>query len=95
MPALSLNKPNIFNEQQEQWLGEAQAAQLEPDYELLPEKDSVELTRIGQKLLAQLPSHRDPISLQGLRIGRGQRLLYCGRTCLRQPETDYRRAQRR
>ena len=55
LPALSSNKPNIFNDQQEQWLGEAQAAQLEPDYELLPEKDSVELTRIGQKLLAQLP----------------------------------------
>ena len=54
-PHFQLNKPNIFSEQQEQWLGDAQAAQLEPEYELLPEKDTVELTRIGNKLLAQLP----------------------------------------
>lgn len=54
-PAFNSNKPNIFNDQQEQWLGEAQASQLEPDYILLPEKDSAELDRIGQKLLAQLP----------------------------------------
>lgn len=31
------------------------AAQQEPDYVLLPEKDSEFLTRLGQKLLAQLP----------------------------------------
>jgi hypothetical protein len=55
LPSLSSNKPNIFNDKQEQWLGDTQAAQLEPDYELLPEKDSAELARIGQKLLAQLP----------------------------------------
>jgi len=54
-PPFSFNRPNIFNDQQEQWLGEAEASQLEPDYILLPEKDSEELTRIGQKLLAQLP----------------------------------------
>ncbi|MGA2851895.1 MAG: M48 family metalloprotease [Terracidiphilus sp.] len=36
-------------------MGEAEASQLEPDHTLLPEKDSEELTRIGQKLLAQLP----------------------------------------
>jgi WD40 repeat protein len=54
-PPFSFNRPNIFNDQQEQWLGEAEATQLEPDYTLLPEKDSEELTRIGQKLLAQLP----------------------------------------
>lgn len=54
-PPFSFNRPNIFNDQQEQWLGEAEANQLEPDYTLLPEKDSETLTRIGQKLLAQLP----------------------------------------
>ena len=54
-PAFTSNKPNIFNGQQEQWLGDAQASQLEPDYILLPEKESAELDRIGQKLLAQLP----------------------------------------
>lgn len=55
MPALSINKPDIFNDQQEQWLGEAEASQLEPDHVLLPETESAELTRIGLKLLAQLP----------------------------------------
>jgi len=55
VPPFAFNRPNIFNDQQEEWLGEAEANQLEPDYILLPEKDSVELTRIGQKLLAQLP----------------------------------------
>lgn len=54
-PQFQMNKPNIFNQQQEQWLGDAQAAQLEPEYELLPEKETGELTRIGNKLLAQLP----------------------------------------
>jgi WD40 repeat protein len=54
-PQFKINKPNIFSEQQEQWLGEAQADQLESEYYLLTEKDSAELTRIGQKLLAQLP----------------------------------------
>ena len=54
-PQFQINKPNIFTEQQEQWLGDAEAAQLEPEYELLPEKETAELTRIGNKLLAQLP----------------------------------------
>ncbi len=54
-PPFQSNKPNIFNGQQEQWLGDAQAAQEEPAYDLLPEKESAELDRIGQKLLAQLP----------------------------------------
>jgi predicted Zn-dependent protease len=59
-PKLQLDKPNIFSEQQEQWLGDAQASQLEPDYVLLGEKDTLEITRIGKKLLAQLP----PTSVQ-------------------------------
>jgi len=54
-PAFTSNKPNIFNDRQEQWLGDAQADQIEPGYILLPEKDSEELTRMGQKLLANLP----------------------------------------
>ena len=54
-PQFEITKPNIFSQQQEQWLGDAQAAQLEPDYTLLSEKDTTELTRIGNKLLAQLP----------------------------------------
>ena len=51
-PPLTANRPNIFSEQQEQWLGEAMAAQQEPEYTLLPEKDSEFLTKLGQKLLA-------------------------------------------
>ena len=54
-PALGANRPNLFNEQQEQWLGDAMAGQQESNYTLLPEKNSEELTRIGNKLLAQLP----------------------------------------
>jgi WD40 repeat protein len=54
-PPLRINRPNIFSDEQEQWLGEAQADQQETEYDLLPEKDSAEMDRIGQKLLAQLP----------------------------------------
>ena len=54
-PPLTANRPNLFNQQQEQWLGDAMAAQQEPNYTLLPEKDSEFLTKLGQKLLAQLP----------------------------------------
>ncbi len=54
-PQFQIKKADIFNEQQEQWLGDAQAAQLEAEYTLLPEKETAELTRIGNKLLAQLP----------------------------------------
>ena len=54
-PPLKSSKPNIFTDQQEQWLGDTQADEYEADYALLPDKDSVELDRIGQKLLAQLP----------------------------------------
>lgn len=54
-PPFHSNKPNIFSDQQEQWLGDAQAAQTESDYDLLPQKDSSELDRLGQKLLSQLP----------------------------------------
>jgi predicted hotdog family 3-hydroxylacyl-ACP dehydratase len=54
-PPFQIKKPNIFSEQQEQWLGDAQAAQLEPEYTLLSENGTTELTRIGNKLLAQLP----------------------------------------
>ena len=54
-PTLRSDKPNIFSGEQEQWLGDSQAAETEADYDLLPESESAELDRIGQKLLAQLP----------------------------------------
>ena len=54
-PPFHSDKPNIFSDQQEQWLGDSQAAETEADYDLLPATESAELDRIGQKLLAQLP----------------------------------------
>ena len=54
-PPLTANRPNLFNDQQEQWLGDIMAGQEESGYDLLPEQETQELTRIGQKLLAQLP----------------------------------------
>jgi WD40 repeat protein len=54
-PLLAVPRKNIFSEQQEQWLGDAQADRVEPRYLLLPEEQSKYLTGIGQKLLAQLP----------------------------------------
>jgi hypothetical protein len=54
-PPFASSKANIFSVEQEQWLGDAQASEVEPYYDLLPDKDSAELERIGQKLLAQLP----------------------------------------
>jgi WD40 repeat protein len=43
-------------EEQEQWLGDAQADQQEPFYRLLPQDDSQELQRLGEKLLSELPA---------------------------------------
>jgi hypothetical protein len=57
VPPLDINRPNLFSAEQEQWLGQAQANELEADYDLIPEKESAELERIGQNLLAQLPPH--------------------------------------
>ncbi len=55
-PSVTTNTPNIFNDQQEQDLGDALAEMFEADMRLAePGKDD-ELTRIGEKLLAQLPS---------------------------------------
>ena len=54
-PPLVVHRKNIFSEQQEQWLGDAQAEKTEPSYLLLPQDQSEYLTAIGQKILAQLP----------------------------------------
>jgi hypothetical protein len=54
-PPLRVSRPNIFSEEQEKWLGDAQAEMIEPRYRLLPESDSEYLTRIGQNLVAHLP----------------------------------------
>ena len=54
-PLLEIHRANIFSPEQEQWLGDAQADMIEPDYLLLPEDQSKYLTKLGEKLLAQLP----------------------------------------
>ena len=57
-PTLHIDAPNIFNEQQEQDLGDALAEMLEADMRLAAPSDNDELTRIGNKLLATLPPTR-------------------------------------
>ncbi len=47
--------PNIFSDQQEQYLGDAMAEMTEADLRLAPESASQTLTRIGDRLLAALP----------------------------------------
>ncbi len=54
-PNLSVPRADIFTEQQEQWLGEAQADMIEPRYTLLPESENSYLDKIGKRLLDQLP----------------------------------------
>lgn len=59
-PPLRVHRGNIFSEQQEQWLGDAQAEMVEPRYTLLPEVNGTLLDEIGKRLLAQLPPTRIP-----------------------------------
>ncbi len=55
IPRLRVKRPDIFTDQQEQWLGDAQAEMIEPRYTLLPAYESTYLDEIGQRLLKQLP----------------------------------------
>jgi WD40 repeat protein len=55
MPRLRVKRADIFTDQQEQWLGDAQADMVDPRYTLLPANESAYLDEIGQKLLKQLP----------------------------------------
>ncbi len=54
-PRLRVNRADIFSDQQEQWLGDAQADMVEPRYILLPADQSQYLDELGQRLLRQLP----------------------------------------
>ena len=54
-PRLRVNRTDIFTDQQEQWLGDAQADMIEPRYTLLPADEDTYLDEIGQRLLKQLP----------------------------------------
>lgn len=57
-PRLRVHRADIFTDQQEQWLGDAQAAMVEPGYTMLPAGQSAYLDEIGQRLLVQLPPTR-------------------------------------
>jgi WD40 repeat protein len=54
-PSLATSAPNIFNEQQEQDLGDALAEYIEPAMRMEPASPDDLLTRIGERLLAALP----------------------------------------
>ena len=55
LPPLLVPRANIFTEDQEQWLGDAQSDMIEPRYVLMPESQSTYLNEIGKRLLDQLP----------------------------------------
>jgi hypothetical protein len=55
LPSFISNAPNIFNDQQEQYLGEALAEHEESNLRLIPPGPDDQMTRIGEKLLAALP----------------------------------------
>lgn len=54
-PNFTTNAPDIFNDRQEQDLGDALAEYFEADMHIAPPSAGDELTRIGEKMLATLP----------------------------------------
>lgn len=54
-PEFTTNVPNIFNDHQEQDLGDALAEYFESDMRIAPPASDDELTRIGERLLKVLP----------------------------------------
>lgn len=54
-PDFTRASPNIFNDRQEQDLGDALAEYFEAGMRIAPPADDDELTRIGEKMLATLP----------------------------------------
>jgi WD40 repeat protein len=54
-PTFAASAPNIFNDRQEQDLGDALGEMFEADLRMAEPGQDDELTRIGEKLLAQLP----------------------------------------
>ena len=54
-PPFKVKRSDIFTDQQERWLGDAQADMIEPRYTLLPADESTYIDVIGQRLLKQLP----------------------------------------
>src|SRR5437016_1754065 len=56
MPSFStvVNEPNIFSEQQEEWLGEILVLQIQKEFNVIADPDDY-LQKLGDRLLAQLP----------------------------------------
>jgi WD40 repeat protein len=54
-PQFSTSEPNIFNDRQEQDLGDALAEYFEANMRIAPQTDGDELKRIGERLLKVLP----------------------------------------
>jgi WD40 repeat protein len=57
MPSFStvVNDPNIFNEEQESWLGEIVDPQIRKEFNVIADPENDYLQKIGDRLLAQLP----------------------------------------
>ncbi|HEY6249899.1 MAG TPA: M48 family metalloprotease, partial [Candidatus Angelobacter sp.] len=57
MPTFSsvVNEPNMFTEQQEEWLGEIITPQIQKEFHVIADPESDYLEKLGQRLLAQLP----------------------------------------
>jgi WD40 repeat protein len=55
LPSFATSAPNIFNDRQEQDLGDALAEYFESELRLAPQTPDDRLTRIGERLLATLP----------------------------------------
>lgn len=50
-----VNEPNLFSEQQEEWLGDTVARRISRDFNFIADPDGDYLQKLGEKLLAQLP----------------------------------------
>src|SRR5258708_25919889 len=57
MPAFSkvVGEATMFNEQQEEWLGDIQALQFQKEFHVIADPEGDYLQKLGQRLLAQLP----------------------------------------
>src|SRR5215471_419792 len=51
-----VNEPNIFNEQQEEWLGAIVSPQVEKQFNVIADPQNDYLQKLGARLLAQLPA---------------------------------------
>lgn len=60
MPAFEavLQEPNIFSEQQEEWLGEILSSQIEVQFKIIPDPENDYLQKLAERLLAQLPQSK-------------------------------------